>query len=153
MAKILTVYYSHTGTTKQVAAQISAKVGGDAFELLPVEAYPQDIGDVIKRGQKEIEDGTLIALQGEPLSADGFDLIIAGTPNWCSTIAPPVTTYLKSQNLTGKKLAVFVTHGRGGVGHVAEDLKKLFPAADITAVHDGNEPEKLDEWLKGIGAV
>jgi flavodoxin len=153
MAKILTVYYSHTGTTKTVAEQISAKVGGSAFELLPVDAYPQDIGEVIKRGQKEIEDGALIALKTEPPKADDYDLIIAGTPNWCSTLAPPLTTYLKSQNLTGKKLAVFVTHGRGGLGHVAEDLKKLFPTASLTEVYDGNEPEKLGDWLKGIGAV
>ncbi|MDR1641971.1 MAG: hypothetical protein LBT59_19950 [Clostridiales bacterium] len=152
MAKILTVYYSHTGATKEVAEKINAKLGGDIYEILPVEDYPADIGEVIKRGQAEIESGAAIALKGELPKADGYDLIAVGTPNWCSTVSPPVTTYLKSQNLAGKKLAVFVTHGRGALGHIPEDLQKLFPEAKLAEVYDGNVAEKLDEWVKGLEA-
>jgi flavodoxin len=152
MPKILTVYYSHTGATKEVAEKVSQGLGGDIFELKPVEPYPADIGEVIKRGQKEIEGGVSIALEGTLPKAEDYDLIAAGTPNWCSTIATPVATYLKAQNLAGKKLAVFVTHGRGALGHIPEDLGKLFPEAKLAEVLDGNLPDKLDGWLKGLGA-
>jgi flavodoxin len=153
MSKLLTVYYSHTGTTKKLAEQIRGKLGGDIFELVPADAYPQDMGEVIKRGMQEITDGVSVALQGEPPDAGGYGIIAAGTPNWCSTLAPPLTTYLKSQDLSGKTLAVFVTHGRGGLGHIPEDLQKLFPDAKLAEVFDGNSPDGLDAWLNGLGTA
>jgi flavodoxin len=152
MTKILTVYYSHTGATKKVAEQVHAKLGGDIFELLPVDAYPADVGETIKRGQIENQDGVTIALQGELPNAADYDVIAVGTPNWYSTLSNPVAAYLKSQNLAGKKLAVFATHGRGGLGHIAADMSRDYAGADIAEVFDANGDGSLDEWLNSIMA-
>ncbi|MDR1328601.1 MAG: hypothetical protein LBK23_03280 [Oscillospiraceae bacterium] len=153
MSKILIAYYSHTGTTKEVGERIKSATGGDVFEITPVNTYPADIGEVIARGQKEIEDGITIELSGTLPDAEPYDLIIAGTPNWCSTIAPPVASFLKALKLSGKRVALYVTHGRGGLGHIPADIAKLLPDVKLAEVYDGNEPEKLSAWLGGIGAV
>jgi hypothetical protein len=81
-------------------------------------------------------------------------VLVVGTPNWYSTLANPVLAYLKSQNLSGKKLAVFVTHGRGGLGHISADVKAQYAAADIAEIFDANNSDSggLDEWLKTVVA-
>ena len=38
---VLVVYFSHTGTTREVAAYLHELVGGDLVELIPVEPYPE----------------------------------------------------------------------------------------------------------------
>ena len=153
MAKILTVYYSHTGNAKKAAEQVHAKVGGDIFELQPVDPYPADAGETIERGRKENQEGVTVALQGVLPNAADYDIIAVGTPNWYGTLSNPVIAYLKSQNLAGKKLAVFATHGRGGLGHIAEDLARDYATADIAPVFDVSGDGSLDEWLKTIGAL
>lgn len=45
--KVLTVYYSHSGNTRECATQIHQRVGGDLMEIIPVEPYPVDYDAVV----------------------------------------------------------------------------------------------------------
>jgi Flavodoxins len=52
--KILVVYFSHSGNTREVANQIKDLTGGDIFEILPVKAYPSDYQACVDQAKKEI---------------------------------------------------------------------------------------------------
>ncbi len=49
---------------------------------------------------------------------DRYDTLLVGTPNWFGTIAPPVQTFLKDSDLSGKRVAPFCTNGGGGFGTI-----------------------------------
>jgi flavodoxin len=121
MSKILIAYFSQSGNTKKVAEAIAAKTGGELADI--ATATP---------------------------TADGFDVVFVGSPNWAATFPPQVTEFLTAQNLAGKRLAVFVTHGMGGLGNIPADLEKLLPDIDKAEVYDGNLPDGLDAWLATV---
>ena len=41
----------------------------------------------------------------------GYDLIIVGSPIWAGRPAPAITTYLKKNDVSGKKVAIFFSQG------------------------------------------
>lgn len=54
--KTLVLYYSQTGTTKQVADEIQKQLGADIDSIVPVESYGYDYNATIERWRKEKED-------------------------------------------------------------------------------------------------
>lgn len=98
MKKILVAYYSHSGTTKKVAEQIKQAVGGDLFEIKEADPYPRDYDAVVKQAKQEIANGFRPEIKGSVSNISDYDLVIVGSPNWWSTIAPPVATFLTQGN-------------------------------------------------------
>ena len=93
--KILVVYFSHSGNTRTVAQQITRSTGADLFEIQPQEAYPTDYHSVVNQAKKEINTSHRPALKNDVQDFDKYDIIFIGSPNWWSTIAPPVATFWK----------------------------------------------------------
>ena len=60
-----------------------------------------------------------------------IDVVFIGSPNWWSTIAPPVASFLASYDLSGKTVIPFVTHGGGGMARCADDVRKLCPKSTV----------------------
>jgi flavodoxin len=63
MKKTLVAYYSHSGTTKNVAEQIHQAVGGDLFEIQEAASYPRDYNAVVIQAKQEIANGFRPALK------------------------------------------------------------------------------------------
>ena len=60
-----------------------------------------------------------------------YDLIVIGTPVWNSRLTPAIRTYLKENDLSQKKIALFSTsEGRGSEKTLAM-MKSLIINADI----------------------
>lgn len=158
MMRALVVYYSHSGNTKRIADMIQKKMGADLLEIKPVVPYPVSYDEVVEQAKKEIRAGFVPEIQKTDVDLSKYDTIFVGTPNWWSTIAPPVAAFLKEQDLTGKTVAVFCTHGGGGLGRVKSDVEKLCPESRVmkcfeTYGNGGGRAEQLvDEWLGKLGA-
>lgn len=99
MNKTLVVYYSHSGNTKKLAGKIAELTGADLLELVPEQAYPQDYNTVVEQAKREIQTGFYPKLKNKLPELAQYDVILAGTPNWWSTMAPPVGSFLKDCNL------------------------------------------------------
>jgi flavodoxin len=48
----------------------------------------------------------------EPI--DDYNTIFIGSPNWFRTLAPPVMSFLRKHDFSGKTVMPFCTHGGGG---------------------------------------
>lgn len=125
--KILIVYFSHSGNTRVIAEQIQKETGGDIFEIKPVNDYPSDYNTVVDQAKKEINTSYKPELKTSIKNIEQYDVIFIGSPNWWSTIAPPVATFLSEYNLEGKTIVPFMTHGGGLLGHSVSDIKNLCP--------------------------
>ena len=150
MKKILVAYYSHSGTTKKVAENIHETVGGDLFEIEEDTPYPRDYNSVVKQAKLEIAKGFKPSLKITPPDILDYDLVFIGSPNWWSTIAPPVATFLSGTDFSGKLIAPFITHGGGGLNHTISDIRKLCPGASVLEGLDANRRGQLSQWLKSL---
>ena len=100
--KILIAYYSHSGNTRRAASLIQRETGGDLYEIVERDAYPREYGVVVKQAKQEIRSGYQPPLQGKLPDISQYDTVFIGSPNWWSTIAPPVATWLSALDFTGR---------------------------------------------------
>lgn len=155
-SKALVVYFSHSGKTKQVAEWIHESVNCDLVELKVVTPYPSDYRTVVDQARKEINSGFRPKLSTQVDNMAQYSTIYVGTPNWWSTMAPPVATFLTGYDFSGKTVIPFVTHGGGGEAACATDMKKLCPEATFRkalVIRDnrvGDSKAEVIRWAKNI---
>lgn len=147
------LYFSRSGNTEALARRIAAATGADLFEAVPAQPYPQDYKALVARVMAQLQAGERPALAKTPdLSA--YDVIFAGSPNWCGTIAPPLAAALAGADLSGKTVAPFFTHGGGGAGHMMAGLQAVCPGARVLpalAVRGSGTEEETAAWLARPG--
>ena len=130
--KVAVVYYSQSKVrnTATVAQWIAKHTGGTLIELEMAEPYPEPYSATLKAVGKDFDAGTLPALKNMP-NLDGYDVVFLGSPIWYGTYALPVGTFLKNNQLSGKVVAPFCTHGGGGAGRFAADIHQACPNAKV----------------------
>jgi len=157
--KILVAYFSHSGNTRVIAEQIRNAAGADIFEIQPVKDYPDDYQAVVDQAKKEINSNYRPALKTKVENIGAYDVIFIGSPNWWSTVAPPVSTFLSSYNLSGKTIIPFMTHEGTAMGHSVSDIKKLCPKSTVlegfpvrgSYVRDAQDD--VTKWLREIKII
>lgn len=161
--KILVVYFSwsSSGNTRNMAEQIKEATGADIFEIVPVSAYPRDYQVCVDQAKEEINRKHKPAIKGKVENFDSYDIIIVGSPNWWSTIAPPVSTFLSSYNFKGKTILPFMTHEGTRLGRTVNDVKELCPDAAVFSglairggsVREASTANDIQKWLKDSGVI
>lgn len=159
LERCLITYYSHSGNTKRIAKMIGELTKGRLYEMCPQNPYPSTYKAVLDQARKEIMNGVMPSLKGQLPSLDEVTAVFVGTPNWWSTIAPPVASFLSQSDLAGKLLIPFCTHGGGGWARIATDMERLAPGAKALPGYatyaDGEHGAKaeLESWLNQISAM
>lgn len=151
--KALVVFYSRTGHTKRIAAMIAELLKADIEELVDKRGRRGLMGflrggwDAMKQRSTELEP-----LNHRP---GDYDLIFVGTPVWASRPAPAVRTFLESQDLRGKKVALFCTMSGGGEEATFATMKALLSGAEVVGQLalvmkkevQGQIEEKVNQWV------
>lgn len=156
MSRILIIYYSWSGNTRKIAQIIQKETGGDIVEIIPENPYPSSYTATVEQAKKEIKMDYKPPIKTKIEDIEKYDIIFVGTPNWWSTIAPPVATFLTQHNLSGKTIIPFITHGGGGQGRVVSDIKRLCPESKVLealSIYEGRSTdlrERILEWLKKL---
>ncbi len=78
---ILVVYFSHSGNTRVIANQIHESVGGDIFEIVPVDPYPSGYNEVVKQARKELDEDYKPELKAKVENMESFNAVFVGYPN------------------------------------------------------------------------
>jgi len=158
--KILVVYFSHSGNTREIANQIHKNVGGDVFEIQPVTPYPTDYNTVVNQAKQELNNPAYKpALKAKVNNIKQYDIIFIGYPNWWGTYPAPVKTFLSEYDLSGKTIVPFCTHEGSRLGRSVSDLKLLCPKSTILeglAVR-GSDVKKAQndvaQWLRKLKLI
>jgi flavodoxin len=151
--KILVTCFSHTGNTREIAHQIQAETGGDFFEIVPVTPYPTDYNTVVEQAKRELNANYRPPLKATVADMAAYAVIFVGSPNWWSTVAPPVMTFLSSYDLSGKTIVPFITHEGSRLGKSVLEVKGLCPGATVLEGRSftGHEVKKarndVRQWL------
>lgn len=154
MNKTLIVYYSLFRNTENLALEIAIQTEGDLRELIPDNNYSFDYNTAAKEVRNQISRGFCPKLTSGNDSISDYETIFIGSPNWFKTLAPPVLSFLRAHDFTGKTVIPFCTHGGGGFGQIENDIAKECSKSIIIpgiAVNGTAVPEEVTEWLKSIG--
>jgi flavodoxin len=155
--KVLVVYYSKSGNTGEIAKHIQKETNADIFEIETVTPYPDDYNTATKQAKEEISRGYKPPIKNKVSNISEYDIIFVGSPNWWSTIAPPVSTFLSEHDLSEKTVVPFCTHGGSGISKCASDTAKLAPnstvleAAAFSGYRAKDAQKEVADWIKKIG--
>ena len=153
-AKILIVYYSYSGNTKEVAEAIQKEIGGDLFEIKAEGTYPDEYRPMTEQAKKEIDAGFRPKLTTSVADMAQYDIVFIGSPNWWGTITPQVSSFLESYDLSGKTVIPFVTHGGGGQQNTIADLTAQCKGCKVNSdgwVGYGSRTLGIGSWLEDLG--
>lgn len=157
--RVLIVYFSHSGNTREMANQIHGIVGGDLFEIVTVQPYPREYKAVIAVAKRERDSQFRPKLTKRVESLDSYDLIFLGYPNWYGTLPMALMTFLEENDLSGKTIVPFCTHGGGRWGESVETIKRLCPRSTLLeglAVEGGlvkSSQGDVADWLRKLGRL
>ena len=154
--KALVVYFSWSGNTEALAQEIQAQTGADIFRIETATPYPENYNATVDQGRAELRENARPALkQAKVENLAEYDTVFIGAPNWWSSIPMAVATFLEANDLSGKTVAQFVTHGGGGVANCGRDLQRLCPGAKFTEVLSvgGSAHEALNNILAAKGCT
>jgi flavodoxin len=153
MNNTLVVYYSLFENTKNLALEIAKQTGGTIRELIPDKNYSFDYNTAAKEVRNQISRGFCPNLISGNESIKDYQTIFIGTPNWFKTLAPPVMSFLRQHDFTGKTIIPFCTHGGGGFSQIENDIaKECSKAIFLTgiAVNGTIASEEVANWLKQL---
>ncbi len=152
--KSLIVYYSYSGITRRLAEDIALITDGELLELKPQDPYSFSYNTAVKEVRAQIEKGICPILIPSDVHIGDFDTVFIGSPNWLKTFAPPVLSFLRATDLSGKTVIPFCTHGGGGFGNMIEEYQRecgtsrMMPGLAVKGTYTFSEVQK---WLESIG--
>lgn len=151
------LYYSWSGNTKTIAAQIHRNVGGDLIELELVRPYSSTYNTCVEEAKRDQANQARPELKTRIADFKQYDTVFMGYPNWWGSFPMPIATLLESYEFSGKTILPFCSHGGGGLGRSVADIARLAPRAAIKealAVHYGGGDSlsrDIDAWLRKNG--
>lgn len=155
--KSLIVYYTRTGNARFVAETIAAEIGADVEEVVDLKKRSGPLGFLI--GGKDARQGKETKTSPTTKMPTDHELVIFGNPVWAGKPASAINTYIKKNNLSGKKVAAYFTKGQKK-SQAIKEAKMLVPNSTwigelsvINPLKNKKEAEKqIFEWCKTIAA-
>jgi len=169
--KVLVVFFSRAdenygvgnitkGNTRIVAEIIAEAVGGELFEIVPVQAYPKSYYDCVELAKKEKSAAARPAIAGDTAIED-YDTVFIGYPNWWGDMPMPVYTFIERHDWQGKRVIPFCTHEGSGLSdterYIAEACKGATAGKGLalrgTTAQNSREQAKKSvlAWLERAG--
>ena len=152
--KVLVCYFSASGITKRVAENLAYSIDADLFEIEPVEKYTKEDLDWMDKNSRttiEMKDkSSRPAISKKVSNLNDYDTVILGFPVWWYTVPTIINTFIEENDLSGKKIYIFVTSGGSSFGGCLRDLKNTYPNLNFVNGNKftGNESDKrYKSWI------
>ncbi len=148
------VYFSATGTTKEVAGTIAEVLGTEAVEIIPQEEYSSEDLDYNNdncRANKEMnDDSSRPAIKNDLSEVKECDTVYVGYPIWWGTAPRIIQTFFETYDLSGKTVYLFCTSGGSGIEQSVQDLQEKYKDINIVSgkrFSEGVSREEIREWM------
>lgn len=159
MSRVLVVTYSHTGTSRRLAALLCGQQGWPMAEIF--DARPRGNGPLA--AWRCLLDSWLRrepAIRCVGPSPEGFDLVVLIAPIWANQLAGPMRSFVASRRASLPDVAVApVMAGRGAPNAIAEVGRLIGRAPIVSAaftsreVDDGSCAARLQAFGDSVRAA
>ena len=153
MNKILVSYFSASGTTKNVAEKLSLALGADLFEIVPKEKYTSidlNWNDKNSRSSIEMKENIKPEILNKVPNLGEYEIVILGFPIWWYKEPTIIDKFLDENDLTGKKIYVFVTSGSSPIDETYKSLKNNYPNLDFISGKRFNGSDAKEDYIAWI---
>ena len=99
--------------------------GAALFRVETVEPYPESYGSATEIVKDELQRGVIRPIRPLAFNPDDYDVVVLATPTWWHHAAMPLQTWIRSVDLSAKKILTANTHGGGGLMHTREAFEAL----------------------------
>ncbi|MGE5180482.1 MAG: flavodoxin family protein [Acidobacteriota bacterium] len=154
MSRILVVYYSRSGHTKQIAEQLARALAADVEAI----ADPTDRSGLrgYLRSGFEATTQRVVPIAACTHDPNDYELVVIGTPIWGMSVSAPVRSYLHRYQDRLRKVAFFCTCGGSGGERAFAQMSRacgLSPAATLI-VREAELPHaepKIAQLVRQLG--
>ena len=154
---VLVAYFSATGNTAGVAAELADHLGADVFAITPAEPYTADDLDYNDSGSRtsieRAEDARPELAQVAPDAFEAYGTVFVGYPIWWGDAAWPVKTFVEGNDFSGKTVVPFCTSASSGIGGSGDELAGLAGTGtwiDGERVVAGASADEVASWADGL---
>ena len=121
--KALVVYYSRTGHTGKVAAELAKELQCDKEEIVDTVNRSGPIGWL--QSGRQASSNAMTKLKPMEKDPAQYDIVIIGTPVWAANVSTPARTYIAENKAKFKKVAFFLTLGSRGAEATLKNMTEL----------------------------
>lgn len=146
------------GNVAQMAAWIQQEVGGELFSIRVEEPYPADYDACLDRAADEKAENARPKLVERVSDLSEYDVVFLGYPNWWYSAPMAVFSFLEENDLSGKSIVLFCSHGTGGLASSVKDISAVLPdnqiESNVLGVYRDDisqSQETIQNWLEEIG--
>ncbi len=105
--KVLVLCYSRNGNTEVMAKEIAKRYNAE-LQFIEAKAYSRDFKGWRKAGS-DADTHSESPIEPTILNMKKYDTVFLGSPIWWYRPAPPLWTFVKNNNFTGKQIVLFNT--------------------------------------------
>lgn len=146
------------GNVQQLAGWVQEETGGDLFSIRVTDPYSSDWDECLDRANRERGDDARPELVKNVENLDRYDTVFLGYPNWWYGVPMALLTFLEQNDLSGKQVYLFCSHGTGGLANSVEIITEAAPEAVISDnIFDCYEEDasssqgSIQNWVTGLG--
>jgi flavodoxin len=147
--KTLIVYYTLEGNTHYAAKKIASQLDADVLRVKPVKTYPRKGFRKFLWGGKSAVMAETPELEPYTFDASAYDRIVFGFPVWAGNVTPPLRTFIKENDLSGKRFAAFACQSGAGAEKAFEKLKTALGIreldAELVLIDPKTKPDPINE--------
>ena len=147
------------GNIEQLAGWVQEETGGDLFSIQVTDPYPSDWDECLTRANQERGDNARPELVENVENLSQYDIVFLGYPNWWYGVPMALLSFLEQNDLSGKQVYLFCSHGTGGLARSVEIITEAAAGADISDnIFDCYEEEAsssqadIQAWVEELGA-
>ena len=124
---------SDPGNVQQLAGWIQEETGGELFSIQVTDPYPSDWDACLERANEERgQDARPALVEPQVENLEQYDTVFLGYPNWWYGVPMALLTFLEENDLSGKDVYLFCSHGTGGLARSVEIITEAVPEANIS---------------------
>lgn len=147
------------GNVARMASWIQRETGGDLFSIQVTDPYSSDYDECLNRAADEKADNARPTLKDKVENLDKYDTVFLGYPNWWYTAPMAIFSFIEENNLAGKKIVLFCSHGTGGLARSVRDIREALPESveverNVLGIYRNDIPDveaRVKNWLGSIG--
>ena len=146
------------GNVQQLAGWMQEETGGDLFSIRVTEPYPSGWDECLSRANEERGRGARPELVENVEDMEQYDAVFLGYPNWWYGVPMALLSFLEQNDLTGKQVYLFCSHGTGGLANSVELITEAAPDAvisdDIFDCYEeeaASSREEIQSWVRELG--
>ena len=155
-SKSLVLYFSATGTTKQIAEFIKEETNSDIIEIIPKDKYTSaDLSYTNDDCRANIEQNNASSrpLIQNKINIENYDTIYLGYPIWWGDVPKIILTLFDTYNFDGKTIIPFCTSGSSSISgslNTLKDYNKNVKWIEGKRFSSSTSKGEISSWIKTI---